>query len=503
MPQITIGPQFFRNEARSYGNVKLAIARELLQNAVDAGAKHIDIEIASTADGTDLLFSDDGTGMSREVLENVFFSLGATTKNTGATTGGMGVARQLVCFCQRSYEIRTRDMLVKGSGADFDIIDGLPEIKGCLFRIQIAWAELDISPRELLDAFRSYLGMSQLTAEVTISGEKFKSWCYRRSVERTLSFGTVHVNKTSGHRNRLLVRTNSLLMYSLYHQSPVQVVLEIDPSRSREVLLSNRDSLKQVYREELDKFVQEISTDTLSAFRDNNAPKTQILAGNARQFRAPSSSVETYTETAMQVDCGPQGYVSANMPCSGIRSNSPVLSGYLEQHDPVTDGLVILTKTNNNAALVRASRLFTPANWNGVHGAKRRKLLLQWIIACEAALESFCRLTCTESIAWRPGFVIDPDMEAANQKQPDGSFALMFNPVECRDGAVYSIGNIKYKLKEWESTARLLTLAAHEVTHCHPDCKYHSESFSSKFTEIMADCAARLPEIHRAMVQCL
>lgn len=493
MPQVQIGPDFFRQEARNYASISLAIVRELIQNAVDAKAKRIEIEIVSDDNGTALSFADNGTGMSREVLENVFFSLGATTKKGSDTTGGFGKARTLICLAQRSYEIRTRDMRVEGSGASYEIHSGLPEIAGCQFLIQVAWAELEISPEELLNAFRSYLSMCQLNVQVTIEGQRCNDdWACRRQVARRLSCGTVHVNKTSGHRHRLLVRVSGMLMFVRYVNAPVQVILEIDPAQSREILLSNRDGLRTPYREELDRFVQEISTDTLSALRDDNAVITRVLGGPARTFvaRSARSCAEGSKDRLAQAE---QQKVVDNTVRGSERT------GNIAQSDPFLQGTVIASRVTD-PRLKRAVRLFHPENWGMVHGGKRKQLLQQWIIACEWALDAYCQRTGIIEMEWRPGFVIDPDVQAGCQEYRDGTHALLINPVECQGGKDSNVGNILFKLRDWGSHARLLTLAAHEVTHCHVDCRLHGEAFSTLFTNIMADCSAKLSEIHAEMM---
>jgi hypothetical protein len=43
-------------------------------------------------------FADDGTGMTRRTLEEVFFALGRTTKDGEDSIGGFGRARIILCF---------------------------------------------------------------------------------------------------------------------------------------------------------------------------------------------------------------------------------------------------------------------------------------------------------------------------------------------------------------------------------------------------------------------
>src|SRR3546814_8035615 len=56
-----------------------------------------------------IVFDDDGCGMDRDVLDDVYFAPGETTKKDGEFTGGYGRARLMTCFSQVRYGIRTHD----------------------------------------------------------------------------------------------------------------------------------------------------------------------------------------------------------------------------------------------------------------------------------------------------------------------------------------------------------------------------------------------------------
>lgn len=132
-PQIlTVPKQFFVEERNKfYANWVEAFPREFFQNSVDAGAKAIRITV-DTAPGkgsfgrdphvghvTRFVFEDDGHGMNHSVLENVFFTLGASTKrDENASVGGFGRARIMQAFSQDRYSIRTRDRFVEGDGPE-------------------------------------------------------------------------------------------------------------------------------------------------------------------------------------------------------------------------------------------------------------------------------------------------------------------------------------------------------------------------------------------------
>lgn len=116
---------------RFYSDWSRSFWRELFQNSIDAGATRIHVDLEETLgtgsfgrpprvdEVTRVTFSDDGCGMDEDVLWNVYFRTGETTKKDGNSTGGYGRARLMTCFSQVRYAIRTRDMLVEGDGPEF------------------------------------------------------------------------------------------------------------------------------------------------------------------------------------------------------------------------------------------------------------------------------------------------------------------------------------------------------------------------------------------------
>lgn len=77
-----------RHEAERYGTDPWVFVRELLQNARDAGARHVWIE-SSTVDGRDrVCFRDDGSGMTYDHAQHYLFSLYASSKRGRSRTAG-------------------------------------------------------------------------------------------------------------------------------------------------------------------------------------------------------------------------------------------------------------------------------------------------------------------------------------------------------------------------------------------------------------------------------
>jgi hypothetical protein len=130
---LSVGKDFLRGERDQYYNdFTIAFWRELFQNSVDAGATDISIDIEERQprrfggqDGpekvTNICFTDNGHGMTAEVLNDVYFKMGRSTKkDDGGSIGGFGRARIMTCFSQESYSILTKDRFVSGDGPKFE-----------------------------------------------------------------------------------------------------------------------------------------------------------------------------------------------------------------------------------------------------------------------------------------------------------------------------------------------------------------------------------------------
>jgi hypothetical protein len=133
---LVIDKLFLRKERNQlYGDWTIAFWRELFQNSVDAGAKKISIDLnekpqrgsfgSAGPEGktvTNVVFSDDGHGMTAEVLDDVYFKMGKSTKDVGggSNIGGFGRARIMTCFSQERYTILTCDRFVMGDGVHFE-----------------------------------------------------------------------------------------------------------------------------------------------------------------------------------------------------------------------------------------------------------------------------------------------------------------------------------------------------------------------------------------------
>lgn len=315
--------------------------RELFQNSTDAGAKNVHITLSDSpgkgAFGRDakldnvirVIFSDDGTGMTQDILDKVYFSPGETSKIDGTTTGGFGTARIMTCFSQVRYNGRTGDIFFEGDGSEYEIMSTQDAIgyyrdlvnttedpkkkeelqailagiqadsktrKGCRFEIDIDPTETisygkPITLQLIKDALDDYLLASNLPCRVFVNGEENTKKTTKGAVKRNLSaetrdgqtveFATVHTSmgEKAKHKGKVIVRVNGATMFIMPITSQNQVIVELKPELSRVVMTDNRDSLKYPFSYALTSFIEELSTDVRSAMQNKEEKRHTVIEG--------------------------------------------------------------------------------------------------------------------------------------------------------------------------------------------------------------------------------
>jgi hypothetical protein len=542
MPNVTVPKSFFVKERRMYSNWQFAFWRELFQNSTDAKASRIDVEIVKKDNGViGISFDDNGTGMSREVLENVYFSLGSTTKTGGSTVGGFGRARLLTCFSMKNYTIHTQDNLVQGEGGSYDIAT-VDLRHGCLLQVEIE----DESYDRLFGELDNYLRSSQMYCDVYVNGVRFGHWCHRRQLTRQLSlystpFANVYVNKSAAN-HRLLVRVSGAVMYSQSIGAKAQVIVEVEPSLSREVLTANRDGMHSMYSSVLEAFVQELAVDTVSALKPRFKKKDATIKGRGLIFsvspkagtKLPKKEVEPGAEVKVLAAARASGSVytrpvegeepvrrSAILDTTTVRA-AEVIGGVLgggemldrlmntpavetipsrvgkKYHSGLPD--IFMDDDTENEKIRKVIDLYNPENWIVAaqgdttynKGFTMYKLLMLWKVACQYAIDAMMKKH--ESIAqvvWGIGWTFS-DTATAKHMSVDGGSALLLNPVD-KDG------KLRYGLRDQKDQKTLMALAKHEVAHTIHS--WHNEEFASLLTDIDEYFDER--EVYRAMREML
>lgn len=490
--QLQISPRFFKQERNNYSDWGFAFWRELTQNAIDARSYNIKINVFQEGNVADISFEDDGCGFDRNVRDSVYFNLGETSKTDTSTIGGFGKARIITCFSHNWYEIHSRDWNCKGIGSSYEVGESQP-VRGCVVKVGVDATDAWNHTVDMLAKLREFLGYSQMNCNVTINGERFGNWCYRRKLARSLSFGNIYVNKSGGLQNTLIIRASGVPMFVRNISAEAQVVVEINPEMSRTVLLSNRDSLHSRYQNELDLFMQSLAVDTKSALRSN--PRRVIMFDGKPKLTRRKETAKKETKEVSVVEFLLSGTISLAAEIGN--ASSPVDKTTEEHHhivdaDDMIPSAIVVCETEN--PLVRkVVQKYDPTYWNE-NGGNRKKLLRQWTIVCEFAIEEWLNVREREEVEWRPGFYFADDSGACQMVDSTDTRCLMLNPVDDK-------GLMRYRLRSRKDWVEMVQHACHEVTHFTYDG--HNENFTSMYGELVRRVFCRLDVIFKTLLMSL
>lgn len=493
--QIQIGPRFFQIEKRNYSNWYSALIRELLQNSVDSrGCTRIDLSTLKLDNGNVLLScQDNGAGMSRETLENVFLVMGETGKNDAYSVGGYGKARVLLCWAQHNYKIISSDYVLEGCGAQYEIKerknalavfhDGF--VRGCRFEIETDDINWNTTIREVL----SKCSLSQI---VSLNGEIIRNNIRKGKLVRELSFANVYVNKSA--TPQFLVRVNGCWMFDKYTEVKAQIVVELNPENSRDSMTANRDGLQYSLDRELQAFLNEIASDSRSSLKDKTRHFKRLVNKDVTFKAKPKNGMTDGKMTPngnMTIDEYVAAFRSMGSGNQAIYNSgtNPVDYEYLPAYlkDPLLQSMMILNESNNAKRVNLINNFYHPEKWT-TRASTRYQLLREWFAICEIVMEELATWRNEEysfSVGWVFG---DPEDDAALAKhvKEDETHYLLINPINGGDKLRYSVNNK-------DDHYSLIVLACHEVSHC--IFHSHNEDFASLMTDLTSRALKRRKEI--------
>ena len=149
MRQVDIPFDYFQKLViREYHNWKLAFIRELLQNSVDAGSTKIEINY----DGTYITFSDNGSGMTKEIIQTALLKLGGSHKENDEAVGGMGNAKNVIYLAWPEWEVTSTECTVVGQGPKYEFNDKFCD-RGVISKIKVEGKLGDI--KNLIEGYLS------------------------------------------------------------------------------------------------------------------------------------------------------------------------------------------------------------------------------------------------------------------------------------------------------------------------------------------------------------
>jgi hypothetical protein len=533
----------------------------LFQNSVDAKARNIEISIRrvprsgvfdrSSPGGevVQVVFADDGTGMTEDTIKNVFLEPGRSTKGNGSgMIGGFGTARTLLCFSQDRYEIHTNGLVVEGDGSEYILSNredatrrasthGLDRFaanierfggrKGCAFVIDVDPNESEYSWRnvnehQLRRKLFEFLDMSDLKLDaITLDGEKLVADLKKGHARTKLSapgfpdFGTVHVsrNDKAVQKGFAIARVNGLAMFKeRVDLDDVQVVLELDAARTRQLLTDNRDGLKDAPDMALRDFIRDLTVNRREALRDKSGDKEWTLEGELGDVPVkpekieligmPSASEETDRDDPSSSRRGRHPLEENIILASGSSGKADGAAGPERRGEGVPglhDFHMHAESIKGNPVLENAARRWQPKYWRkqgeslAGRGRESHELLAAWTAACANALGYVAALRPKllegrDTIPFVPGFIIsgrdaDGRVGGLHKILPDGRHALLVNPILSDGGIAYDLR----RLRDGDGKFGLQTLvhvAIHEA--CHVIGRSHNDEFANLLTSVAA-----------------
>lgn len=500
MPTVKIPHQFFRDEkTKLYSEWRLAFWRELLQNSIDAGATRIDISVAQDGDNIRCFCEDDGCGMSADLLENVYFRLGESSKGQGSI-GGFGRARIMTCFGNKSYRIRTMDNIVDGEGSQYEISSSLEYYDGCSVEIEVD----DATQEQMLSAIRQILSQSTLSQRVFINGNEFSNWLKRGRRVRELSFGGVYTNISSrSYSYKIISRVNGLSMFTTYVNLDKQIVVEIDPEKSRDVLNASRSSFINEASREFTRWQSEIAVDSQTSLRARNREVRELIRGagcRKSSRRRKINNIESAPIQPAPIQPAPilqykaASTNSIEMIESSLEQKNAAKENAVE-NDPIgkpfdsnLKDIMFIDESDGSIPKAVVER-FHPSNWTREikkdkgarvpynRGREYYRLLRAFEIACE---EAVCILieeidAMPDALHWGVGWAFGP-FDALHTESSDGVHFFMLNPIGS------SGSKARFKTGRKEDLIAIIALAQHEVAHSLRS--FHDEEWGNALTRI-------------------
>lgn len=480
MAHVRLSSEFFVKERdQTYACWQIAIWRELFQNSIDAGAREIRINLKSDGAKSRLSFSDNGPGMSREVLENVYFAVGATTKTGAGQIGGMGRARILTCFSMEEYHIRSHNYEVIGHGGEYEVVDCLDNHHGCSLTIIV-----DCYETTLRTNLNNFLNESSINAKIYIDDvlyvktENNDKFIKDLKTDGGVSFAKVYIDKSITSYVSL-IRVNGVSMYSTYTGGDHRIIIELNPAMSRDILTSNRDGLRDEYSKVFHKFIEEMMVDVKSALK----PKIERKVRN--RTNTPYLRVGDKKEIGLE-------YVQK--PSIERWLDNAQKTSFERWLDNAFGDIYVLEETTN-PNFQRVAPNYYVENWNTVNGKSFRKggniikNLLMWKTAISYALEMLVKEQFNPGFSFSTGFIFSDHALATYQATPQGHLFL-FCPVDVN-------GKMKFSVTDKASLKKLMSMAKHEVTHIYET--YHNERFSTMREQIdmifdEGECFRRMKE---------
>lgn len=523
---IKVPYEFFVKERNQvYSPWRKAFWRELIQNSVDAGAKNIKVylrpfeptekdRLIGVEIATTVSFSDDGPGMSRDVLEQVYMSLGATTKGT-ENVGGFGRARILTCFSHPRWLLQSQEWVCTSdeTGSGYIVRDYHTWTRGlhCLVQVQSGLEELK-------DALLAVIGECELPDVNFFLDDKLEVQARFKRGMRGKRFAHATVYETDRSvdppPNQLLVRVDGLPMFSrwLYGGSTSgrSYIVELDTATSRSCLSASRERPIGDFEHELNQLVTELARGNADAARSARPPTTMTFGENSLRESQKSEGLAVPIHwlnraSRQNLPAGPVDVITAMQ--ARITSRKETMDKLWEQDklDPLTlwlggSGAVVVNNANGDNWQTLIKRDWNIERWMALvnreartvawypSSRKQARLLKAWTMAVDHFMNYCSLLNESFGVMYQVGVIFQMSTMAncsRNSTEHEGRqravYTLTFNPyIERSDGELVDA----YVLDSRDGLRELIVTAAHEC--CHVFHFSHDEVYAQLLTNVLS-----------------
>lgn len=487
---ISIGPKFFLRERRNYSNWMFAFWRELFQNSVDAQSKNIDIQI--NEENNEVVFSDDGCGMSSTIRDNVYFKLGETSKSSQNDVGGFGKARIVTCFSHESWSLTSQNWSVYGIGSEYTVSHENEWYNGLVVKVKLHLDSYE-TIKEIEKSLYNFLSQSYIKCNITSNIDyinNFSNWLYNGRKRQETEYWTIYTNNSADHLQQCFVRVSGVPMFYLYQPANTQIIVDLKPEYSRDILLSNRDSMNDGKRKELTEFLDNLNLNQRAVDK-----KKETIKFFGRLY--------TTSYVPDEIPDEPKTYRISAQSSPNITVETVKEKTYDMMHRYV--GNLIFHKDNHAPCMVlmneredkigqQGMTYFNPETWGEGSGKNRLALLSVWTDACVVALQYVLKVVGQQEKEWMPGFVFSTNIDAC-QGNNNNVNMLLLNPNDTHNP---DSSKMKYQPHNQAHRRRLLMLAAHEASHI--IYNYHNEDFANLNTRVCEEIMLNLKDIEKMMI---
>lgn len=237
MPQVTIPSSYFTQQVRKdYNRPDVALARELLQNAVDAGAKNIRFSLLQQDAKWHLICEDDGCGMVKDVMVKALLTYGGSFKGPNSV-GGFGAAKAIILFQHEQYKITTCQngvsTCVIGKQLDYDFQDCTLAADGTTIDL-VFHSDYDLVPSKFLEEIEAFFVKCNPKATIWLNGKEVKPMFTGWETGEPEDWCSVSIHESVYGAYYTWVRIHGILMFELYTgENKTQVAIEVTKPAQR------------------------------------------------------------------------------------------------------------------------------------------------------------------------------------------------------------------------------------------------------------------------------